>query len=320
LNKKSTYLLFLFTILAGILRAQVAPLADQYLMNPLLTNPALTGTSSKGSLTILARQQWLGITGAPTWQSATYHTSLKTARDYYNPRGFVNKGDNAFGRVGMGGGLFNIRYGAISQQGVHLNYGYHVATANGRLSFGLAPMFQQFVINKSDFIPPDGSTPDPLLDRNGREVINIFDAGAGIHYSSNLLFAGFSVTQMFDSRVSFGDLSFAMEGQLADNSWLARSLYVYGGGTIAFSKNFEMEPSAIVRYNEENGIGFQVNLTATFNKNLTAGLLYHFRESAGFFAGLHYNDLIVRYQFEAPFGAAVQSRFTTHQILLGYQF
>ena len=307
-------------LLAGALHAQVSPLADQYLMNPFLTNPAYTGSGAKGTLGILARQQWLGIPGAPTWQSASYHTTIDNKSQYFNPRGFVNKGENAFGHVGVGGGIFNVQYGAIRQEGLHLNYAYHIFTGNGRLSFGLAAMFQQFIIDKKDFIPPDGNNPDPLIDRDSREVINIFDVNAGIHYYSDLIFAGFSTVQMFDSKVSFGDLSYPTAGQLDENSWLARSFYAYGGVSPAISKNFEIEPSVIVRYNEKNGVGFQLNVKTIINKTLTAGILYHFRESAGLFAGLRYNDLIVRYQFEAPLGTAMQTRFTTHQILLGYQF
>jgi hypothetical protein len=61
-----------------------------------------------------------------------------------------------------------------------------------------------------------------------------------------------------------------------------------------------------------------VAFRATFYQNFQAGLLYRFRESAGFFAGIQVGDLIFRYQFEAPMGNSIMTRFTTSQILAGY--
>lgn len=301
-----------------VLIGQVSPLSDQFLINPFLTNPALAGTGSKGPLSISARQQWVGMRGAPAFQSATYHTTLNEKQQRFNPWGFVNKGENAFGNVGIGGGLFKVKYGTISQAGIHLDYAYHVYMGKGRLSFGLAPMYEQYVINKSGFIPPDGSNPDPLLDGVTKEVVHFVDVNAGVHYFSDKMFAGFSVVQLFNSAVSFGDLSFPTLGEFSENPYLARSFYLYGGLTPALNKNLTLEPSVLLKYNAQSGIGFQVNLRATLNENFQAGLLYRYKESVGFFAGVRLGDVIFRYQFEAPFGTAVQTRFTTNQVLIGY--
>jgi type IX secretion system PorP/SprF family membrane protein len=318
LTIKSTYLTLILIALTGMLQAQISPLADQYLLNPFLTNPALAGTSPQAPLSIAARQQWLGIRGAPSWQSATIHTSLHAKNQRFNPRGFVNKGENSFGNVGIGGGIFNVKYGAISQAGIHLDYAYHIYLGKGRLSLGLAPMYHQFIINKAGFIPPDGSTPDPLIDRDGKEVLHFVDVNAGIHYFSDKVFAGFSAVQLFNSSVSFGDLSFLSAGDFSENPWLARSFYLYGGLTRAISKDLILEPAVLLSHNAQNGFGIQASFKAVINQNFQAGLMYRFRESAGFFAGLRYNEMVFRYQFEAPLGSAVQTRFTTHQILVGY--
>ena len=316
---KRTYLLLILVSMATLLQAQISPLADQFLMNPFLTNPAIAGTTKlKGPLTIGARQQWLGLKGAPSWQSVTYHTCIYARNQYFNPRGFVNKGENSYGRIGVGGGIYNVKYGAISQIGIHLDYAYHVYLDKARLSFGLAPMYQQFIIDKSGFIPPDGNNPDPLIDGAGKEIIHFVDVNAGVHYYSDLVFGGFSVVQLFNSKVSFGELSFSKEGAFSGNAYLARSLYMYGGITPALGKYVILEPSVVLKYNGQTGFGFQVNLRATINENFQAGLLYHFKESAGFFAGVRIGDFTVRYQFEAPVGTVMSASFTTNQILVGY--
>jgi len=301
-----------------MLQGQISPLADQFLINPFLTNPALTGISKRAPLSLTARQQWLGFKGAPSWQSATFHSSLQAKNQYFNPRGFVNKGDNSFGNVGLGGGAFNVKCGAISQIGLHLDYAYHIYLGKGRLSFGLAPMYQQYVIDKSGFIPPDGTDPDPLIDSDGKEVVHFIDVNAGVHYFSDLVFAGFSAVQLFNSNVSFGELSFQSVGNFSDNPYLARSFYLYGGATPALDKSMILEPSVLIKYSQQAGFGFHVNLRATIYKNFQVGLLYHYKESAGFFAGIQISDLIFRYQFEAPLGNPVFARYTTNQVMVGY--
>lgn len=316
--RKHACLIFLFAWTTALLPGQISPLADQFLMNPFLTNPAFAGSTAKRPLNITARQQWLGIKGAPSWQSATWHTDLNAKKQHFNPRGFVNKGDNSFGNIGVGAGLFNVKYGAISHTGVHVDYAYHVYLANGRLSFGLAPQYHQYVVNKAGFIHPDGSVPDPLIDGDRKEVIHFIDVNAGIHYVSDKFFAGFSAVQLLNSIVSFGDLSFTSSGALNENPYLSQSLYLYGGLTPIMNKAFSLEPSALLKYNGQSGFGFQINLMAAFNQNLQAGLLYRFKESAGFFAGVRIGDLVFRYQFEAPFGTAVLTRFTTNQVMVGY--
>lgn len=301
-----------------MLQAQISPLADQFLINPMLTNPAYTGTESRAPFSVAARRQWLGIKGAPTWQTATWHRNLNAGKKHFNPWGFINKGQNSFGNVGIGAGIFHVRCGAISQAGLHFDYGYHIFLRKGRLSFGLAPMYLQYVIDKSEFIPPDGSGSDPLIDGKNKEIVHFFDFNAGVHYFSKNLFAGFSTIQLTNSAVSFGDLSFATMGKATDNPYLARSFYVYGGFTLLPESKIRMEPSLLVKYNGQSGFGFHVNLVTTILDNIQAGLLYRYRESAGLFAGISINDLIIRYQFEAPVGTDMQTRFTTSQILVGY--
>lgn len=320
LAAKKIYLLLFFACMSVLVHGQITPLADQFLINPFLTNPALTGTSIESPLSISARQQWLGFRGAPSWQSATFHSGLQARKQRFNPRGFLNKGVNAFGFVGLGGGLFSVKYGAISQVGLHIDYAYHVHFGKGKLSFGLAPMYQQYVINKSGFLPPDGHTPDPVIDGTVKEMVHFIDANAGVHYLSKKYFAGFSVVQLLNSSVSFGDLSFSSLGEFSDNPYLARSLYLYGGRIFAIGKKLLLEPSVLGKYSEQDGFRFHVNMKATINETFEAGLLYRFRESAGFFAGIRVGDLFFRYQFEAPVGTDVSSKFTNNQVLAGYLF
>ncbi len=54
------------------------------------------------------------------------------------------------------------------------------------------------------------------------------------------------------------------------------------------------------------------------SKKMTTFHRWKYLESAGFFAGVRIGELIFRYQFEAPLGTAVLTRFTTNQVMVGY--
>jgi len=309
-------ILALIPALRGV--GQISPLSDQYLINPFLTNPAVAGTSRYAPLSLSARQQWLGMNGAPVYETLTYHKTMLARKQRFNPRGFLNRGDNAFGKVGLGGGAFNLSAGPISQVGVFLDYAYHVYLDQGRLSFGLAPMYHQFIINKSKLVPPDGSNPDPVLDNTGNEVLHFLDANAGIHFMGEHLTAGLSVVQMFNSGVWFGDLSFDTTETPWENSWLNRAFYTYAGYSFGLGNNVLLEPSFLLKYSTPAGLKPQANLICTINTNYQMGVFWRYQESIGFLAGIKAGQVIFRYQFESPAGAKVPVRFVSNQILAGY--
>ncbi len=298
--------------------AQAPPFSDQFLTNSFLTNPAITGTSRQAPLTVSIRQQWMGIKSAPVYQTISYHKSLIEKGKRFNYRGFLNRGENSYGKIGIGGGLFNFKYGSVTQMGLHLDYAYHVYLKKGRVSFGLAPLYQQFAINTGNFIRPDGNILDNLLDPAAREVTHFFDAAAGVHYSSGKWFAGLSGVELFNSKVRFGSIQLDPAGDASQNYFLARTFYAYGGITPMIGKNFTIKPSVILKYSQPAGIGIQANILVSYNDNIEAGFLYRYKESYGFFLGLKAMNVLIRYQFETPAGSTAGSRFLTNQILVGY--
>jgi len=296
---------------------QITPLADQYLINPFLTNPAIAGTKTYSPVTLSIRQQWLGMPSAPVYETVTWHQSLLDKRQRFNPRGFLNRGENAFGKVGIGAGLFNIEYGNIRQIGIHTDYAYHVFLDKGRLSFGLAPVYHMLIIGKSGLVRPDGDKYDDVLDNDPTEVLHFLDVNAGIHYFSRRFFGGVSAIQLFDSGVSFGDLSYVTKEDLWQNPWLGRSFYAYGGFFLALSDQLRLEPSVLVRYSAKTGPGFQVHASLTVFEDYEAGIYWRYNEAMGFFASLRTGNLIFRYQFEAPAGKNMIPNIA-NQVLAGY--
>ena len=130
LNKKSVhpyYLPFLIVFLLSPVffqaQAQISPLSDQYLINPFQTNPAIAGSQRYMPLSISTRQQWIGLNRAPSTQSISIHRRIRAKNIRFTPNGFLNKGKNSFGRIGVGGGLFVpglFQFGAFLQLPPHM--------------------------------------------------------------------------------------------------------------------------------------------------------------------------------------------------------
>jgi hypothetical protein len=179
-------------------------------------------------------------------------------------------------------------------------------------------MYHQFIIDKSGFIPPDGTDPDPLLDHSSREVIHFLDVNAGIHYYSNRFFAGLSVVQLFNSKVAFGELSFVTTEKLWQNSWLSRSIYSYGGISFELADGMVLQPSVLLKYSQRSSLSAQLMTSLILHDSFEAGICWRYKEAAGLIAGIRTGNLVFRYQGEIPLGSEGYLRFVTHQIMAGY--
>ncbi|TSA38583.1 MAG: type IX secretion system membrane protein PorP/SprF [Porphyromonadaceae bacterium] len=292
--------------------SQVNSFSDQYLANLFLLNPAIAGTGQYGTLVVNSRQQWVGWDGAPASQSVTYQTRWTKARDRFNPLGFVNKGKNTYSKVGVGGGFFHDSYGVFHLTGIHLDYSYHLFLSKGRLSLGLSPSF--FQIGSTSIVLTDPN--DPYLDNPNKSYFIDFNAGA--HYFNKNGYAGFSLVQLFNSSVKFGNYGFPGNEDPSLNPDLARSVYAYGGYffTLNRNMNLKIEPMAVIKLNARNGFRFDFSTTFHLRDMLQAGLSYRWKEGFSVFTGVRLDNLSIRYLFEIPISADVPHQFTSHMIQL----
>lgn len=305
------------------LMAQIHPLADQYIMNFFQVNPAIAGVIRYDPLVINARQQGLKWERSPGSRSVSYQGKLFKEKSYFNNRGFLNRGKNAFGKVGFGAGVFNYSYGRVSQTGFHLDYAYHIFAGDGRLSFGLAPLFMQFRANFSADSFVFDENPDDVWTPPGTDPISvsIFDFNAGVHYYSETFTAGFSCLQMFNSSIHLKDeYGFPNSEKPILNPDLSRSLYGYGGYIFNISRAFQIEPLVMLKYNTNNidRFRFDVNATAYILQDFQTGVSYRWREGAAAFIAIRLAMVQIRYLFELPLSAKIPPGFTSHMVQVGF--
>jgi len=302
---------------------QIHPLADQYIMNFFQVNPAIAGVIRYDPLVINARQQGLKWEKSPGSQSVTYQSKLFKEKSYFTNRGFLNRGKNAFGKVGFGLGLFNYSYGTISQTGFHLDYAYHVYVGNGRLSFGLSPVFMLFRANFSDNSFVFDENPDDIWLPQGNDPISVsfIDFNAGVHYYSETVTLGFSCIQMFNSSIHLkGKYGFPSTEKPILNPDLSRSLYGYGGYIFNINRNFQVEPLVMLKYNANNinKFRFDVTTTAYILNDFQTGISYRWKEGVAAFIAIRLSKLQIRYLFELPLSGKIPPGFTSHMVQVGF--
>jgi len=259
----------------------------------------------------------MGWKGAPTTQSVTYHMRLRAKGIFYTPRGFLNKGKNSFGKVGLGGGFFSNTYGKVNQTGFHLDYAYHIALDNGRLALGLSPVFFQYRLNKlGGLIFPNGGS-DPVM-TDSTEALTFFDFNAGMHYYSDNGYAGLSVIQLFGSSIRTREFGLPSAENPAQNPDLARTVYGYAGYYFSPNRELKIEPMVLAKYNTSSGFRIDVNTTVHIRDVFSFGAGYRWKQGFTVNAGVRLDNFFARYLFEIPLTSEVPGRFTSHMIQLGF--
>ena len=159
-------------------KAQQNAQFSQYIFNGLYINPAAAGAKEDFYLHSFYRSQWTGVAGAPQ--------SLSIAAD-----GTVNDE-----KVGLGLLLANDKLGAQSSLAAYANYAYRLQMGDrgtNHLALGLGVGFVQSAINGS--MLNAGQSGDNVVPVGTQSTL-LPDARAGVLYTSDSFFAGFSADNL----------------------------------------------------------------------------------------------------------------------------
>jgi type IX secretion system PorP/SprF family membrane protein len=198
------------------------PVYSQYLQNGLLINPAYAGTRGSLSAFLSYRMQWMGISGAPVFQSFSLNAPMKNDK------------------VGLGIMAQFMKFGFTKSQSIYASYAYHIKLSNGKLSFGLKGGFDRSNTDYTGILTT--TKDDPVFTANDKPYF-LPNVGAGVYYFSDKLFAGFSVPAFLSYRKNSSSGSVE-----AYHSFRNYDVIFSGGGLIVFSQAFKFKPSVLIDY------------------------------------------------------------------------
>jgi type IX secretion system PorP/SprF family membrane protein len=294
-------IIYYFLILLGPLFLPVQNLSAQqedafaqFMYYKQAMNPAQTGSSQGINITGLVRNQWIGLSGAPKWQSLLFSMPL------------LNN------RVGVGGNIYRHTVGITQITGLDGSYAYRLPVPRGFLSFGLQTsvrfMQQNFgLVTGTQPIEQDESIPVGLQSKY------LPNFGAGVYYESKRAYVGLSVPRLLRSNIDFSD-----KGQLITRE--TQHYYFMAGATIPLGEAWELNPQTLWRYLPNAPFDADINLSAIFKKKISGGLSYRIgSETAIVSTGLQMGDhLHLGMAFEASFSDIQKYNSGTAEVIIRY--
>ncbi len=270
--------------------AQQDPLYSQYINNPFILNPAYAGFTNNFSASVSYRQQWAGFEGSPKTMNANGHISL-----------FDN-------RMGTGLMISSDQIGNNTVTEIFGSYAYRIALDNNKtVSLGLQAGAANYVVDNSKVNPMDPG--DPLFEGSVSEIKPSF--GAGIIFSTDLLFVGLSVPRLLESKATDNDVTSTLYTQ---------HYYAMGSYVFFLSDRIRFKPSALVKLVSGAPASLDLNAAVIINENYQAGVLTrNFNTYGLFLQGVFKNSFRLGYVFEVPTGNSVGVNYSTHEITLGFR-
>jgi type IX secretion system PorP/SprF family membrane protein len=286
---KKLFLLF-FLVPAGFNAfSQQDPVYSQYLVNPFVINPAYAGFSRDFTGMASYRRQWVGFDGAPTTFNATGHIAL------------------AENKMGVGIFILSDQIGSNNNTEVQAAYAYHLPLENNkRLSFGLQGGIVNYRSNYDD-LTIDRS--DPKFQNAINEIVPTF--GAGVIYSTDNFYGGFSVPKLMNSTTSLDGMEVALYN---------RQAYAFAAYLFTLSPRVKLKPFALLRYTGGPPLNADVGVSLMADDSYMLGLFTRSLNTYGVMARINLGDTMrIGYVFELPTNQSVGSSFVSHEVTVGFR-
>jgi type IX secretion system PorP/SprF family membrane protein len=302
--KRIGLLVGLLAVCALRMEAQQMPLYSQYTMNGFLLNPAVAGSEGYTMANLTAREQWVGFPGGPSTYAMSFQTRLLN-KSYISRSHSVRrrKQNKRNGNVGLGGYIFSHTNGAVNRLGIKGSYAYHIKFPFSQLSFGLSVMGYQYRLldDKITF-----KEENDRLWNGAHKSVFIPEADVGVYFTREDFWAGFSVDQLLESTLKFGDSGY-------DQFVLERTYYLTGGYDFMVRRDLIISPSTLVKVSEA-GV-FQADLSAKMfiNQEYWAGLTYRTGHSIIVLAGVSVDRFVFGYSFDIGLNSIMKHSFGTHE-------
>ena len=275
----------------------------QFMPNKLWINPAYAGSYNLGVVTGIAREQWVGLDGAPSSQGLSFHTPL------------------ANNRIGLGMNLSYDEIGPTNSLFISTQYAYRIPLKKGTLAMGFNASVGRMRV---DFQQLQGiQINDQNVPGNIQSEMN-FNFGVGSYYQSEKFFAGISLPFILRNDLQVVD----DQQQSLTYSEQDASLYAMAGFVFQISDKVAAKPSIMVKYDRNSPLDFDLHGSLIFFDRLWTGLSY--RVGTGDIYTSESIDLVVQYQFTDALRMGLAYDYTlteiqttqdgTFELLLQYAF
>jgi len=288
------YIIILALTVIGIsTMAQQDALFSQYMFNKLVINPAYAGTRNALSLTMVGRQQWVGLDGAPSTFTFTIHSPLKNER------------------IGLGLYCYTDAVGPVRTSGIIPTFSYKVRLGPGQLSFGLQFGVKHMTIDWSKVVMPEANDV-AYMGQSGDNMI--LDANFGMYYYTDNFYVGISSKHLFEQEMGTLELE---DGLVY--ATLLRHFYGMAGVAIPINENLALKPSILVKYVKNAPVQVDINANLLIYQRFWLGVSYRTEKVAVFLAEvLVGNHMRIGYSYDIFLNQLKVTNRGSHEVLIGF--
>lgn len=274
---------------------QLAPVTDQYILNPLSINPAFAGNRGALNLAAYYRRQWVGITGAPETMTFAVDAPLPDSR------------------IGLGLIVTNDKVGVTKNTQISTVYAYKISLGKGFLSLGLGAGIIATNTVWSDLTVNDPGDEFYLADSR---VFIVPDFSFGAYYNNQNFFAGISIPKLIGYKFNFDKNKYSLTFNPGKNNYMLNTGYM-----INLSPKIRFLPSTLVTFSPGEKILYDLNAHFIFLDRLWGGLSYQSNCSiAGLIQFAINTQLKIAYTYGFTFGDLSRYNNGSHEIMIRYEF
>ncbi|TGE19630.1 PorP/SprF family type IX secretion system membrane protein [Hymenobacter elongatus] len=292
--------------------AQQQPQFSHYGFNGMYLNPAYAGIKAQGEITSLGRYQYLGYSG--TFDAGG------------SPQTYALSASIPVAAIGGGVGLsvFRDKIAESSITNVQISYSKHIKVGDGKLGIGVQGILNH--LGKGEYRPAD-ERPDNSVPRNGTD--QKLDAGVGVWYESDKLYAGLSANNLLRSEYRFKSVGGENSAKVIGEN----HAYFTAGYNVDATSSVVVTPTVLVKmvlpgkFGDNDKFSFKNNsyeggVRATINDKFWGGVAYRYDESITGLLGMSFakdNALRFGYAFDLIAFNQDARAFSSHEIMLSYR-
>ena len=243
----------------------------QFIFNKMTYNAAYAGNNLGANLSVIHRQQWIGLAGAPVSSAVNFSTRLP------------NK------RVGLGFTYIHDEIGPTKSWAANFAYAYRITLPKGELAVGLQLNFRQYRVNWGEAVTIHQN--DQLIQEAKSSKI-LPNTGFGVYYETEKFYVGLSSPHFVN-----GDLSL-VENFVSDVEMSALEVphyYAMAGYIFKINEAVKFQPSVLFSIVKNTPLSADLNPMLILQDKLWFG--FNFRFGGSTVRGLAESiDFLLQYQ------------------------
>ncbi|MFN8417130.1 MAG: type IX secretion system membrane protein PorP/SprF [Cytophagaceae bacterium] len=290
----------------GAANAQQNPQYSMYMINPIMVNPAVSGTEDYIDLRAGYRNQWTGFDGAPKTFYVSGHMNLGKAAVTNNRSRYKKNGFH-----GIGTTIQNDVIGPTSSLKFNGVYSYHLKLGKELFaSAGVSAGIHQFSMDGGKLIT--GTPGDPLVSSYTNLGFNDVNMGAWVY--NQHFYAGLSVVQVLPQKI------YDQNNSSISDATLTQHMFLMAGYRIPMGYDFTLIPSFAIKAVSPAPVSFDLNCKVRYQDKAWAGVSYRNKDAIAVMVGVIVNNTFdIAYAYDYTTSNIRKYSGGSHEIVVGYR-